>query len=76
MQAEELGILNISDLKVLESVAGLLEYKLRQKVKGVQEQQMFKGRRFCGGNRRHNKDKCPANEKKCHDCGLVGHFQR
>ena len=76
VQAEEIGKLSLSDSKVLELVAWLSEYKLRQKVEGFPEQQVFKGCRFCAGKSRHSKDKCPANEKKCHDCELIGHFKR
>ena len=76
MQAEKIGKLSLSESKVLESVAGISECKLRRKVEGVPEQQVFNGCRFCGGKSRHSKDKCPANERKCHDCGLIGHFKR
>ena len=76
MQAEEIGKLCLSDSKVLESVAGLSEYQMRQKVEGVPEQQVFTGCRFCGGKSWHSKDKCLANENKCHDCGFVRHFKR
>ena len=58
MQVEEIFLilkLSLSDLKVLESVARLSEHKLRQKVEGVPEQQVFKGCRFCRGKSKHGK---------------------
>ena len=30
---------------------------------------------FCGGNR-HNRQKCPAKDSICHNCGRTGHFAK
>ena len=28
----------------------------------------------CGGTRKHQKFQCPAKDKKCHNCNIIGHY--
>lgn len=31
---------------------------------------------FCGGNKQHKRDACPARESECNKCSLIGHWSK
>ena len=72
VQAEEIGKLSLSDSKVFESVAGVSEYKKKQKEEGTK---VFRGCNYCGDEKRHSKENCKAKKITCYKCGVIGHFK-